>query len=423
MLINELRSQRAELVNSMDALLDVADKEDRDFTEQEEKDFADMEVKYDELDAKIAKEEKRMKRSERVKAAKKDLDKISKPATRTTIEIGGGAEGEFRNFGEFMYSVAKNPNDPRLNTEEHRVQQMKDGTSGGFGVPKQFLNDLLSVSPQDSIVRPRANVIPAGSPPDAEITVPALDQGANSNMYGGITIYHSGEGDERTESDAKLLEVSLTPKEIHGYTTISNKLLTNWAAAGSFLQNQMRLAMLGAEDTDFLTGNGVNKALGIINAPAGINYNRAAANQISFDDVINMQARLRSDAGAVWVASRTILPQLANIRDVGNNNLWVQSAAAGVPGTLSGIPLVYNERSPSLGSKGDLMLLNFGMYLIKDGSGPFVATSEHIRFKHNETAFRITNYVDGQPWLKEPIPLEGDTAQTVSPFIILDIPA
>jgi HK97 family phage major capsid protein len=121
----------------------------------------------------------------------------------------------------------------------------------------------------------------------------------------------------------------------------------------------------------------------------------------------------------VWVTSQTTIPQLTTIADAGSNNLWVQSAAANIPPTLLGIPVLFNERSPALGSTGDLMLCDFSKYLIKDGSGPFVAFSEHFRFQNNEGAFRITWRVDGQSWLSEPIPLEGSTSNTVSPFIIL----
>ncbi len=45
---------------------------------------------------------------------------------------------------------------------------------------------------------------------------------------------------------------------------------------------------------------------------------------------------------------------------------------------------LFSERSPALGTKGDLMLLSPQLYLIKDGSGPIAASS----------LFRTTN--DGQ---------------------------
>jgi HK97 family phage major capsid protein len=205
--------------------------------------------------------------------------------------------------------------------------------------------------------------------------------------------------------------------------TASNELLNNWSSANNVITTMLREAMVAQEDTDFLSGNGVNKSLGILNAPAAISFNRATANQIGYDDVIGMFARMMFGGTFAWIASQTIIPQLANIRDTGNNNLWMQSAVTGMPNTLAGIPLIYNERSPALGSRGDLMLVDLAKYLIKDGSGPSIAVSEHFKFDSDEVAFRLTWRVDGQSWLTAPVLLEEGTAgNTVSPFVILDIP-
>ena len=55
-------------------------------------------------------------------------------------------------------------------------------------------------------MRPRANVIPAGSPPDAGITMPALDQSGTNpgNVFGGMTFSWIEEGGEKPETDAEL---------------------------------------------------------------------------------------------------------------------------------------------------------------------------------------------------------------------------
>ena len=45
--------------------------------------------------------------------------------------------------------------------------------------------------------------------------------------------------------------------------------------------------------------------------------------------------------------------------------------------------------------------------------------STDYRFLNDETTFKLVWNVDGQAWLKEPLPLEGSTSNTVSPFVIL----
>src|SRR4030042_917212 len=120
---------------------------------------------------------------------------------------------------------------------------MKNGTSGGFAVPDQFREQLLKVEAQASTIRPRATVIPAGDPPDAELNMPALDQRASQNMYGGVVIYHQGESDSLTESTFNLRPIKLKPKKITGYMTSSNELLNNWDAASAIIPQLMRTAM------------------------------------------------------------------------------------------------------------------------------------------------------------------------------------
>jgi len=67
-----------------------------------------------------------------------------------------------------------------------------------------------------------------------------------------------------------------------------------------------------------------------------------------------------------------------------------------------------------------LILADLSYYLIKDGSGPFVAASPHVYFTTNKTVIKIFWNVDGQSWLNDPLGLEGSVANTVSPFVVLN---
>jgi HK97 family phage major capsid protein len=81
----------------------------------------------------------------------------------------------------------------------------------------------------------------------------------------------------------------------------------------------------------------------------------------------------------------------------------------------------WNNRSVGLGSKGDIVLADWFYYVIKDGSGPFVAASEHVLFRQNKTVVKIFWNVDGAPWLTAPI--KEENGYEVSPFVGLDVPA
>ena len=413
-MIKELRDKLAKAIERMDALLNTADAEKRNLNEAEEKEYTELDASLPVIKADIAKREK----LEGEKAAQKQSQRaIPLPAATHRAED----PKEFKNIGEFIHSVRYAPHDPRLEyLAEQRAQSMGVGSEGGFAVPTQFRETLLSVTPQQAIFRPRCTVIPAGSPPDSEISMPALNQGAAENMYGGISVAWIGEGDTKTETDMALKEIKLKPHEVAAHVIVTDKLLRNWGAASALISAQLRLAIIAAEETAFYNGNGVARPLGVLQSPARVNVNRAVASQISYADVVGMYARLRMNMSPVWITSQTCIPQLATLADAGSNNLWIQSAAAGLPPTLMGIPVMFHERSVALGTAGDLVLADLSYYLIKEGSGPFVMASEHVYFTSNRTVIKVFWNVDGAPWLSEPIPLEGSAANTVSPFVVLN---
>jgi len=421
----ELRQEKDEILNAMRAMLDKADEEKRGFTPEEQSAYNAFDARLDGIIARIKAEDK-------IAILEEHRNDIINPFKNIAIhakKLEYDKDKEFKNIGEMMDCIANRPNDPRLVTrsylpEEQREQQMGTGVTGGFAIPEQWKETIWGVAPQAGIVRPRATVIPPGNPPDAKLPMPAIDQTSGANMYGGVTLVHTGEGVTMTETTAKLKEVYWEPKEISGFIVATNKLMTNWDAATVFLTTQLRAAMIGAEDYDFLRGDGINKSMGIINSPAAITYPRATASTIVFSDIYGMLARLKMGGSPVWVASQTTIPALASMVDAGSHSVWLGGALMGsardaMPSTLFGIPIVFSDRLPTLGTKGDLILADMASYIIKDGSGPFLSWSEHVYWTSNKSAVKIVWNVDGKSWLTEPLILEGTTSSTVSPFVIL----
>lgn len=419
--LEELRTRQGEIIDEQDLILKTADDDDkRDLTDEEEARFNELQTELKALDADADTLKKKEERQAELDRRKAELKKPVRQPPRMAATFTPENPEEFKNFGEFIHAVTFNPADRRLYDFEAREQSMGTGVEGGFMVPTQFLGTLLSYSPQEAIFRPRCTVIPAGTPPDSEISMPALDQGTGENIYGGFEFGWVSEGGAKPETDIKLKEVTWKPHEVAGYVTITDKLLRNWAAASSVIENQMRLAKIGIEDSVFYNGDGVGKPLGILNSAARIDYTRATANQISFADIAGMYARIRKGMNPVWIASQTTIPQLVTIQDAASRYIWVQNAAPDLPPSLLGIPVLFSERAVALGTAGDLVLTDLSQYYIKDGSGPFVAASEHVYFTSNKTVIKMFWNVDGHPWLSEPIPLEGSTSNTVSPFVVLN---
>ena len=428
-----LRASRLTLVAELRGMIDAAEGENRDLTAEEQSAYDTKKASLDALDARIT----RITGLDAAVAAGNVVVPAVARGGGITIPQGPHARTEFESFGEFMAAVRFRPNDQRLNfvegvgavdpeTGEIGAElRMDNDTSGGFMVPPQLRSTLLKIEPQDALVRPRAQVIPAGSPPDAGVTMPALDQSGTNpkNMFGGVEVKWIGEGDEKPETDADLKSITLTPKEVAGLVTVTDKLLRNWQAAGTFIEDLLRGACSAAEDYAFMRGNGTSMPLGAINSGAMKFINRTTANHVIYADLLAMVSRflMRGGQSPVWSMPQASLVDIATMTDPEGHYIWKPGAVDGFAGTLLGYPVRWNNRAPLLGSKGDITIVDWSQYLIKDGSGPFVAASEHVLFRQNKTVIKIFWNVDGAPWLTTPI--KEENGWEVSPFVGLDVPA
>ena len=85
---------------------------------------------------------------------------------------------------------------------------------------------------------------------------------------------------------------------------------------------------------------------------------------------------------------------------------------------LKGAPVIPTEFNPTLGTVGDIMLVDLSQYLLIDKGGPQADSSIHVRFINNEKTFRFIYRVDGRPlWNTVLTPAKG--SNTLSPFVAL----
>lgn len=421
--VQTMRESRAQNADKMQAILDTVEAEGRALTAEEGAEFDRLKEANKALKANI-------ERAEALAAEKEDIDAVRPSALRGMQVVRPAAEAkrEFSSFGEFMAAVRFNKNDQRLEYKEFQAEQtMGTGTEGGFAVPVQFRPTLLEAPRQAANIRPRATVLEAGTPPDAEITMPALDQtAATGGPDGGVTVTWISEGGTKPETDAAFKEVSLTPKEVAAHIVVTDKLLRNWGAADSVLRTLLGRAIVGAEEMSFLSGVGSTRPLGLTNAgnTAAIGVNRGVAATISYADTVSMLERFigLNGGNGIWIGSRAVIPQLMQMEDTAGNLVWAPDGRAGIPNTLHGMPVIIDDRlAIALGARGDLGLYDLSYYLIKDGSGPFVDASPHVHFTSNKTVIKAFWNVDGKPWLTAPVELESGS--TASPFVLLDVPA
>ena len=86
-------------------------------------------------------------------------------------------------------------------------------------------------------------------------------------------------------------------------------------------------------------------------------------------------------------------------------------------GSLLGRPIIVSQHAKSFSSQGDVMLMDLSYYqTITKAEGMSTASSMHLYFDADATAFRTTFRVDGQSKIVAPItPANG--SNTLSPFV------
>ena len=85
---------------------------------------------------------------------------------------------------------------------------------------------------------------------------------------------------------------------------------------------------------------------------------------------------------------------------------------------IHGRPAIEVEYAEALGTVGDIVLADLSKYQAIQKGGVETATSIHVKFLTDETAFRFVYRVDGAPMLSSPItPHKGSNTQ--APFVTL----
>jgi HK97 family phage major capsid protein len=149
-----------------------------------------------------------------------------------------------------------------------------------------------------------------------------------------------------------------------------------------------------------------------------------AAKTVVVENLSKMWARLRirSRANARWFINVDVEPQLDKLAlQVGTGALEPRFVVYGPDGVLriKGRPVQAIEHCESLGTVGDIMLLDLGQYALIRKGAIEAAESMHVLFIYNEMTYRWVWRINGAPKDKSALTPYKGTSNTVSPFVVL----
>lgn len=300
--------------------------------------------------------------------------------------------------------------------------------SGGFLVPEAFRAELLSLSLEESVVRPRARIVPMET---SRILYPYIDDTSHaSNVYGGVQGYWTPESGSMTDVAASFGRMALEAWKLTAFANVPNELIQDSAVSfEAFIRSTFPQALAYFADVAFLTGSGAGQPLGILTSANAARVSVAkeagqAADTIVWENIVKMYARMlpQSLGSAVWVVSPDVFPELATMAlsvGTGGGPVWLNNGVGGPPATILGRPVVISEKVENLGDQGDINFIDFSYYLVGDRQAMTVSSSEHFRFQNGETSFKFVERLDGRPWLQSALTPRNGGA-TLSPFVTLD---
>ncbi len=316
----------------------------------------------------------------------------------------------------------------RRETLRNAAASSGEPASGGFLVPEAFRAELLSLSLESSVVRPRARIVPMDT---SRVVYPFIDETSHaSNVFGGVQGYWTPESGAMTDVAATFGRLALEAWKLTAFANVPNELIDDSAISfEAFIRSTFPQALAYFADVAFLTGNGAGQPLGINTAGNAARVSVAkevgqANDTIVWQNIVKMYSRMlpQSLATAVWVVSPDTFPELATMAlsvGTGGGPVWLNNGVGGPPATILGRPVIVSEKVENLGDQGDINFIDFSYYLVGDRQAMTVASSEHFRFQNGETSFKFTERLDGRPWLQSALtPRNG--GPTLSPFVTLD---
>lgn len=301
------------------------------------------------------------------------------------------------------------------------------GDQGGFLVPEEFRAQLFQLALEQSVVRPRATVIPMTG---LTVVWPAIrDTTHASNVFGGVTATWIPEAGAIGQTEPTFSQIRLTAQKLAAGTRVNNELVKDSAIGLEALINTLfPRAMAWVEDDAFINGIGGGQPVGILNADALVSVAKEtgqAATTLVVENVIKMFSRMlpQSLPNSVWVMNSDVVPELYTMSlsvGTGGAPMFFPSGGIGSApgGTLLGRPIVFTEKCQTLGTSGDIYLVDFSQYLIGDRQAMEMASSIHTRFNTDQTDFRLISRLTGRPWLDSAL-TPKNSLNTLSPFVAL----
>lgn len=354
------------------------------------------------------------------KALKDQLDEAVKslaPRLEMKDRSDDDPKGGFKSFAHFCKDVYLRDTShgqqisPELAKWEAKAagtgMQAGDVNVGGALIPVEFRNQLLFMVEESNDLLPRCTQIPMEN---QIIEVPYMYGFDHSSglVHGGIQWKWIDEDVQLSETRPKMGKFQLKLHKVTGLAYVSDELMKfSPSSVEALIQRGFVDGLNYQYNYVLVRGTGAGQPRGVLNEPSKVSVaaeTSQLAATILYENILKMFVAAYNPSRCVWVANINCLPQLATMGlsvGIGITPVFLPAGgASGAPyATLMGLPIVWNDHCSTLGTEGDIMLIDWSQYWVARpaGMGGMQADSSiHLKFDILQTAFRFLVYVDGK---------------------------
>lgn len=278
-------------------------------------------------------------------------------------------------------------------------------TQAGYLVaPQKFVMELISDLDNIVFFRSIAKVLPTLQGAQS-LGYPKRKTRMNSAAWG--TEIAAPTADTALDFGKKEFKPNPATAEI----LVSKTLLKNAPEVDAIVRAELAYNFATLLETAYMTGNGVNKPLGVFTASVdGISTARDVSTgntttEIKFDGLLEAKYKLpqQYQNNLQWIFHRDGVKQLAKLKDNDGQYIWQPSVVAGTPDRLFGIPVNMSEYAPNTFTTGLYVgiLGDFSNYWICDSMSLEVMVLNELYARTNQVDFIGRLETDGMPVLEE----------------------
>lgn len=365
------------------------------------------------------------------------------------------------NVGEQLMAIAK-AGAPGSQIREPRLRRCIDGaidpvtkaptgmgetvpSDGAFLVAQEFIPTLINRVYNAGVVISRC-LKQAVGPNFNGFKIPAIDETSrvDGSRWGGVQAYWAAEAGTITASKPKIRQISIELQKLVGLCYVTDELLQDSMALEGYVMQWFPMEFGFKLDDAVINGDGAGKPLGILNSPGRVTVaketNQPAAIIVTAN-VLKMFRRCWAPSwpNAIWFINQELMDQLITlvipIGTAGALASLYGGCAYQLPGltapgnayatgnqmpygSILGRPVIPIEQCAAAGTEGDIILTDLSQYIVGDKGGINQATSIHVAFTTDQTAFRFVYRINGEPVWHSPLtPFKGSS--TLSPYVTL----